>query len=100
MVNRSYRIGYNFERRVRKMFEDNGFLVIRSGKSRFPDGIAVTKVYSHPQNFPKVVIFECKVNKYLSKEEKLEAHRIFELTGLPLTVYYRKDRKLLSYEVS
>ena len=95
MVNRSYRIGYNFERRVIKYLESHGYFVIRSGKSRFPDGIAVHKNGC-------VLIFECKVNKYLSREEKKRAAEIYEKTGIKLTVFWREKKpsyKLHCYEV-
>ena len=87
-----------FERRVIKHLEKQGYHVTRSGKSKFPDGIAIKK-YNNGilKGLPKVVIFECKVRKYLSKKEKEEAQKIFETTGIKLTVYWRDGRKLMVY---
>jgi len=96
MVNRSYLSGYRFERRVIKHLEERGYFVIRSGKSRFPDGIAVKKGLGRSVG---VVIFECKVNKYLSRDEKQKAKEILAKTGVPLTVFYRVGRKLYSYNL-
>jgi len=96
MVNRSYRIGYNFERRVIKHLEDQGYFVIRSGKSKFPDLVAIRRA-KLDSVCPSVIIVECKVNKYLSAEEKQKALEILEKTSIPLTVYWRDGRKLKSY---
>lgn len=88
-------MGITFERRVIKHLEKHGYFVIRSGKSKFPDGIGVHKNGC-------VVLFECKVNKYLSKEEKKRAKEITEKTGLPLTVFWREKKppyKLRCYNV-
>lgn len=95
MPNKNYLIGYRFERRVIKTLEEEGYLVFRQGKSKFPDLIAIKDNDGHID----VKILECKVRKYLSKEEKEEARRIHEKTGIPLTVYYRKDGKIEKYMV-
>ena len=97
MPNRSYQKGYGFERRVRKMFEKEGYLVIRSSGSKFPDGVALKGDKGHFMT--DIIIWEAKVNKYLSKEEKEEAKKIFEKTGIHLKVYYRKGKKLREYDV-
>lgn len=96
MVNRSYRIGYNFERRVIRHLEGRGYFVTRSGKSKFPDGVAV-KDTQFSRGHSHVIIFECKVNKYLSQDEKEKAAIIQAKTGVPMTVFYRDGRKLMSY---
>jgi Holliday junction resolvase len=86
----SRRIGYGFECRVRKHFQKLGYMVIRQGRSRFPDLVMIK---------PGETFFcECKVNKYLSMEEKAEAKKIIEF-GIPFRVAYRKNRKLLFYEI-
>ena len=97
MVNRSYKIGYNFERRIRLWLEKLGYFVIRSGKSKFPDGHAAGKFMPTPQFIFPQFYFECKVNKYLDKEEKQRGLEIKEKTGLPFVVFYRKNRKILYY---
>lgn len=89
MVNRSYRKGYNFERRVKQFLEREGYLVMRNAKSRFPDGLAVRK--------GDIFLYECKVNKYLSKEEKKKAKELKKLTGLRFVVFYREGKKIEKY---
>ena len=98
LPNKSYVKGYNFERRVMKHLEKSGFFVQRSGKSKFPDLIAVRKSDFAGVNMPDVLIVEVKVNKYISREEKSEADEIFEKTKIPLTVFWRDGRKLMRYE--
>jgi len=68
--------------------------VIRSSKSKFPDGIAIAS----SANGPAVIIWEAKVNKYLDKEEKEKAKEIYDKTGIKLTIFYRKGRKILWYQ--
>ena len=97
MPNKSYRIGYQFEARCRKNLESQGFVVIRSGKSRFPDFVAL-RIVEGPV-LPKIFFGECKVNKYISKEEKEKADEIKLKTKLPFLVFYRKDHKIRWYEI-
>lgn len=61
-MNKAYAKGYRWERQVKAMFEKQECLVIRQGKSRFPDLIVFT--YDGP------MFIECKVGKYLTKGEK------------------------------
>ena len=96
MPNRSYRIGYQFERRCRLNLESNGYVVIRSGKSKFPDGIACS---STSVVLPKAFYYECKVNKFLKKVEKDKVETIKLKTGLPFLVFYREKNKIRRYEV-
>lgn len=82
-----YKKGYRFERRVKKFLESQGYLVFRPGKSSFPDLIVIQ---------PRTAIIslvECKVNKYLKKEEK-ERAREFRKLGLAFKVAYREGRKI------
>jgi len=87
MANRSYRIGYNFERRVRKFLQSQypQGIIIRQGKSSFPDLWLLLPNGNHA--------YECKVNKYLSKEEKEKAKYIKD-RGFPFTVVYREGHKM------
>ena len=89
MVNKSYSKGYNFERRVKQFLESEGYFVMRNPKSRFPDGLAVKK--------DDIFLYECKVNKYLSKEEKKKANELKKITGLKFVVFYRDGYKLKKY---
>lgn len=121
MPNRSYRIGYNFQRRVVKYLEGQGFNTVVKPKSAFPDIIAWTTMKnaegkhmlidtvlnregkSYLKKFAPFVVFavECKVNKYLKKEEREEAVRLLnEHRVTSFLVAHRKGRKLLFYEIN
>jgi Holliday junction resolvase len=95
MPNKSYQKGYKLEYDVRKRLENNGYHVMRSGKSRFPDGIAcsITGIL-----LPKIFYFECKWNKYISKDEKEKADTIKLKTGIPFLVFYKDEHKIRWYE--
>lgn len=67
MPNKSYRKGYRFEKQVQKEFEKWGYLVIRQGKSKFPDLIAIPP--RENEIVRKVTFVECKYNKKPTKEE-------------------------------
>ena len=76
MPSSSYVKGARFERRVKKHFEEKGYLVVRQGGSQFPDLIAV--------GFGKTILIECKYRKkYLSKKELQE---LFEMSAKYLCV--------------
>lgn len=92
-----YQIGYAFERRTMKFLQEKGYFTIRSGKSKFPDGIAVSRFGS--EQLPSQLIWECKKNKYLSREEKDEAKRIIQITGLKFFVFWNDNRRLVWYEI-
>ena len=86
-MNKSYRIGYVFERKVKKFLEDEyGDIVFRQGKSRFPDLIDITTL-------GEVAFIECKVNGRLSDEE---IKRALELTIKTKSLFLiaSKNRKL------
>ena len=114
-MNKSYRIGYNFQRRVVKHLVQNGFNCVVQPKSAFPDIIAwkpfidaagnimslntqtiIEGKISYRQFFPFFVsMVECKVNKYLSKQEKEKAKTILEEGNCNVFVIaYRNKRKL------
>jgi len=54
--------GYRFEQKVKHLLSSEGFFCVRQGKSAFPDLVAINK--------KKVYLIECKVNKYISKQER------------------------------
>jgi Holliday junction resolvase len=75
--------GDNFERKVKKYFQSLNFFVVRQSASAFPDLIVINS---------KVVYFiECKMNKYISKEEKQELIRLSNL-GNCLICYNEKGK--------
>jgi len=98
MVNKNYIKGKKFERRVAKSLESLGYVVVMAGGRKFPDGIALR---SFSILFPKYFVYECKVNKYLSKEEKESAKEIKLKTGLPFLVFWREKKtwKIRHYEI-
>jgi len=87
VTNRSYRIGRNFEYKVKKMFEDCGCLVWRLPKSKFPDLIIWV-----PDD-KRLIGVECKVNKYLSKKEKKLANELIK-KKIIFRVAYREGRRI------
>ena len=95
MVNKNYAKGYRMEKDIIKRLESVGYVVLRSGKSKFPDGIAVSKTSI---TLPKIFFWESKWNKFISKEEKQMADSIKIKTGLPFLVFYKKDHKIRWYE--
>jgi len=120
MASKSYRIGYNFQRRVVKHLKEKGFNCIVQPKSAFPDIVAWKPFNDGKGNslalnvqetideetkskvvFPFYVsLIECKVNKYLSKKEKIEATKILEEGRCnSFLVAYRENRKLKFQEI-
>ena len=87
---------------MKKDLEKNGWYVVRQGKSAFPDLICIKKPdeswESIPREFAEVKFVECKMNKYLSKEEK---EKIEELKKMALCfVAWKPGRgKIEYYEV-
>ena len=73
MPNKSYRKGYRFEREVQRTLEAQGYFVIRQGKSKFPDLIAIPPVVSC-WTLPRFI--ECKYNK---KPTTQEIRKLIEL---------------------
>lgn len=94
-MNKSYVIGYRFQLRVKRWLEKRGWWVRMSPKSSFPDGIAVKKA----KNNHKVLLFECKVNKYLSKKEKEKAQELKDKLKVRFCVFYREGREIKCYEI-
>jgi len=115
MVSKSYRIGYNFQRRVVKHLSEKGFNCIVQPKSAFPDIIAWkpfidgngrtlainTQTRIGDKSYQDIMIpfyvslIECKVNKYLNKKEKDATKQILEEGRCnSFFVAYRDKRKL------
>ena len=69
-----YRKGYAFERDVRLHLEKDGWVVIRSGKSRKPDMVAARN--------GKIIVIECKSlsskKAYLEKDEVEKLREVAE----------------------
>lgn len=91
MVNKNYQKGYRFQQRVKKYLEKEGYFVILSPKSRFPDGVAILE--------GKTFFFECKWNKYLTKEEKEKGKELMLKWGMRFVVFWNNYHKLSSYKL-
>ena len=83
----SYRKGYRFEKRVQKFFEDLGFFVVRQGKSKFPDLIALKDSL--------ILLIECKVRKKISKKElEMFAEILEKVPSAIALLAFRNKRKI------
>lgn len=80
--------GAEFERRTKKRLEELGFYVIRQRQpsfkfracAQFPDLIALPPL-NNPERLTEPLFIECKVNKYLSKDEKQKFRDIHSKFG-------------------
>ena len=72
MSNKNYNRGRAFEYRVKKYFEDKGYLVVRSAGSKSPfDLVAIpTKEYEEDNGFSNVLLIQCKYGAKISKKER------------------------------
>ena len=93
MTNKNYRKGYRFEQRVKKYLEDKGYFVIRSGKSAFPDLVAIPETCS---DFKFPLIVECKLNhRYLSKKERKKLKDLENTYNCIAVVASREGREIV-----
>jgi len=95
----SYQIGYRFQLRVKKYMEKLGWSVVVRPGSKFPDLHCWKKDPILDSPLFKIIEVECKMNKYLSKEEKKKAEAI-KKQGIPFYVAWkdRKSRKIILEE--
>lgn len=103
MVNKSYLIGYRFQRHVKACLEKEHWNVIIQPRSKFPDMVMwkISKL-SDDTYYPiyDVCMVECKVNKYLNKEEKEKGKELLkEKKCSRFLIAYREKRKLKFYEL-
>jgi Holliday junction resolvase len=89
MPNKSYQKGYRFQLRVKKYLEEKGYFVMLSPKSKFPDGIAGDNA--------GWFLFECKWNKYLTKEEKEKARALLKKHQTAFIVFWDDHHRISSY---
>lgn len=85
------RKGDAFERYVKSKLIKQGFFCARQPRSAFPDLIAVKK---GDLGVAEIFFIECKVNKYISKEERAALKELSEKHGANAVVCFRKDRKI------
>jgi len=88
MPNKSYQKGYRFQQRVKKILETKGMFVMLSPKSSFPDGIAT--------DGNTTFFLECKMNKYLSKEEEEKGRELMKKYNTAFMVFW-SDNKIIKF---
>jgi len=85
------RKGDNFERLVKKLLISKGFFCVRQPRSAFPDLIAVRKIVQSPELF----FIECKMAKYLSKDERSDLKDLADkFAGRALVAYRGPDKEI------
>ena len=76
-------IGRRFEYKIRDYLKKDGYFVIRSAKSSFPDLTAIRKGEA-------IRFIECKKNKYLNEEDRKKIKNFKKKTGMDVDVAYPK----------
>lgn len=83
----SYAKGRRLEYRVRDLFQEKGYVVIRAAQSKPIDLICLKK--------GKTILVECKTEKSkLTRERKLELLRLAEASGASLILAFKRKRKI------
>lgn len=78
--------GYRFEQRVKHLLANQGFFCVRQGRSAFPDLVVITE--------NKTYLIECKVNKYISKEERRKLIKYKKEYNIAPIIAYNKNGKV------
>lgn len=78
----NYAKGRNFEYKVKRMLEKQGWTVFRFAGSKPLDLIG----FRHG----KIILIECKLNG-LDSEAVEKAHKYADLTGLPVMIYFPEN---------
>lgn len=68
-----YRRGRSFEYRVRDLLRGQGYFLVRQARSGFPDLVALRR--------GEILLVECRVDGYVSPDERDRFLRIAEQTG-------------------
>lgn len=69
MSNQNYRRGANFERKVKKWYEDKGDFVVRSAGSHSPVDLVVLR-------YGQTVLVQCKIDGKLPEEEEMALRKV------------------------
>jgi Holliday junction resolvase len=96
-MNTPYKKGYRFQRRVKKYLESLGWQVIVRPKSKFPDLHCWKKDDIMDTALWVIIEVECKMNKYLSKDEKKKAEAI-KKRGIPFYVAWKDKKRKIRLE--
>ena len=79
--------GRRFEYRVRDLFKEKGYVVIRAAQSKPIDLVCLKN--------GKTILVECKTDKSkLTMLRKLELLRLAQVSGASLILAYRRKRKI------
>jgi len=87
----SYKKGRSFEYRVRRYYEKQGYLVIRSAGSK---GIADLVAIKGDE----VLLIQCKIRKYLNKWEKEQVKYWKPRVNAKFVLAWRKGKRKLVIE--
>lgn len=95
-----YQRGYNFECRVRKHLESQGYVVFRHGYSAFPD-LHASKKTTHSGTIDlqepcsETLFVECRVRGNISLKERFELIKMAYQAGAKPMLAYRKKRLIV-----
>jgi len=105
MTSNSYRKGYLFEIRVKKLLEKNGWTVFRQSKSSFPDLICLKATNNYcslidrecHRRTTEIQLVECKVDKSgITNDEKQKLKELADSIGTECygVFAYRQGKKV------
>lgn len=83
----SYRRGANFERRVKRKLESEGWFVIRSAGSQGPVDLVALKPF-------KVMLIQCRRSGFLSAAEREKLRSLAERLQTPVFVASSTNGKI------
>ena len=80
-----YARGANFERKVKELWEDRGYFVVRSAGSKGPvDLVAIAYEY-------RPILIQCKLTGMITAAEKKRLRELGEDYNCDTVIAYRKD---------
>lgn len=89
MASKGYQLGYDFEVRVKKYLEADGWYVVRSSGSHSPIDLLAVKLNEQP------IGIQCRRTERLSKAEDAELKKLGATYGFrPLLVYRLPDKSI------
>ena len=95
----NYKIGRNFEYRVKRYYEEQGYYVVRSYASKGPADLYCMK--NKGKGLTKVLLIQCKNYKGKLKEHEIEGLQLLAQAtgGTPVHVWKNEIRELESIEI-
>lgn len=93
-----YQRGANFERLVKKKWEENGYYVIRSAGSHGIADLVAIKGFTEtdywtadPVIVPAIVLIQCKLTGKMSKEDETKLKDLATELGVKSVMAYKDD---------